>query len=83
MDRQADTAEIAHRYSQISGACRARQGVLRFQKSCYFAPEGAITVCVIQAIEKLSTGFVQSTRSANRRTLAAFSGAAPYASSAW
>jgi cobalt/nickel transport system permease protein len=40
------------------------------------AIEGAITVCVIQAIEKLNRGFVQSARSANRRTLAVFSGVA-------
>jgi hypothetical protein len=30
-NRHADTAEIAHRYSQISGAYRARQGAIHFQ----------------------------------------------------
>jgi cobalt/nickel transport system permease protein len=40
------------------------------------AIEGAITILVIQAIEKLNVGYVQKPRASNRRTLAVFSGAA-------
>jgi cobalt/nickel transport system permease protein len=40
------------------------------------AMEGAITILVIQAIEKLDVGYVQKPRASNRRTLAVFSGAA-------
>src|SRR6202007_2429971 len=36
VDRHSDTAKLAHRYSQISGAVPGRQGVTRFKKSCYF-----------------------------------------------
>jgi cobalt/nickel transport system permease protein len=37
------------------------------------AIEGAITIAVIQAIEKLNSGFVQRPRASNQRTLAIFS----------
>ena len=40
------------------------------------AIEGAITICVIQAIEKLNAGFVQRPHGSSRRTLAVFSLAA-------
>src|SRR5579862_9351170 len=40
------------------------------------AIEGAITVCVTQAIEKLNVGYVQTPRALNRRTLTIFSAAA-------
>jgi len=40
------------------------------------AIEGAITICVVQAIEKLNPGFVQKPGASSRRTLALFSGAA-------
>ncbi|HTC90917.1 MAG TPA: energy-coupling factor ABC transporter permease [Bryobacteraceae bacterium] len=40
------------------------------------AIEGAITICVIQAIEKLNARFVQRPEAASRRTLAVFSVAA-------
>jgi cobalt/nickel transport system permease protein len=40
------------------------------------AIEGVITICVIQAIEKLNAGYVQKPRASNQRTLAVFSGAA-------
>jgi cobalt/nickel transport system permease protein len=40
------------------------------------AIEGAITICVIQAIERLNAGFVNQPRASNRRTLAVLGGAA-------
>jgi cobalt/nickel transport system permease protein len=40
------------------------------------AIEGAITICVIQAIEKLNTGFVERPHASSRRTLAVLSVAA-------
>src|ERR1700688_3506847 len=40
------------------------------------AIEGAITICVIQAIERLNTGFVAQPRASNRRALAVLGGAA-------
>jgi len=40
------------------------------------AIEGAITICVVEAIEKLNAGFVQKPRASSRRTLVVFSGAA-------
>jgi cobalt/nickel transport system permease protein len=40
------------------------------------AIEGAITICVIQAIERLNAGFVQKPHASSRGTMAALSGAA-------
>src|SRR5271154_5597723 len=44
IDRHANTAKIAHRYSQISGAGHARQGVTRIGKSCSFEDCGALHI---------------------------------------
>jgi cobalt/nickel transport system permease protein len=44
IDRHSNTAKIAHRYSQISGAGRTRQGVTRFEQSCYFETCGAMHI---------------------------------------
>jgi cobalt/nickel transport system permease protein len=40
------------------------------------AIEGAITICVIQAIGRLNSGFIAQPRASNRRTLAVLGGAA-------